>query len=176
MRLRLRLRSPAARHVRRGFTLIELLTVVTVLVVLMMVAVPAFDSVRLSTRLNAYANSLMSASQFARSEAIKRNAAVTLCASADGATCATNGQWEAGWIVLSGTTLLRAQPGAAGGYQIRDSGSLSSLSYDGTGLGVNQATLTICRATPTVGSQERVVKISATGRTSVTSTTTGICS
>ena len=172
----LRFSRTAGNLVERGFTLVELLTVITVMAVLLMVAVPAFDGVRLSTRLNAYANSLIAGSQLARSEAIKRNSMVTLCASADGTTCATDGHWEAGWIVLSGTTLLRAQPGAAAGYQIRDAGGLSSLSFDATGLGVNQATLTICRATPTAGNQERVVKISATGRTSITNTTNGSCS
>lgn len=174
--MRLRFSRVAAARRNRGFTLIEMLTVVTVMAVLLAVAVPAFDGVRLSTRLNAYATSLVAASQLARSEAIKRNATVTLCASANGTTCATDGKWEAGWIVLSGTTLLRAQPSAAAGYLMRDAGGLSSLSYDSTGLGVNQASFTICRATPSVGSQERVVKISATGRTSTTNTTNGACS
>lgn len=163
---------------RRGFTLIEMMTTITVMAVLMMVAVPAFDGVRLSTRLNSYATSLVAASQLARSEAIKRNATVTLCPSADGSTCATGataGKWEAGWIILSGSTVIRAQPAAAAGYQLHGD-STSPLSYEATGLGVNQTSITVCRATPTIGSQERVVKISATGRTSVTKTTTGSCS
>jgi len=164
-----------SRARERGFTLIELMTTITVMVVLLAVAVPAFDSVRLSARINAYATSLVAASQLARSEAVKRNATVTLCASADGATCATDGHWEAGWIVLWGTTVLRAQPAAAAGYLMRDASSTSSLSYDATGLGVTQATITVCRKNPTVGNQERVVKISATGRTSVTNTTNGSC-
>ena len=172
--MRARLRAPTAVQRGRGFTLVEMLTAVTVMAVLLAVAVPAFDGVRLSTRLSAYANSLVAASQLARSEAIKRNATVTLCASANGTSCATDGKWEAGWIVVSGTTLLRAQPAAVGGYQIH--GSTLPLIYDATGLGVNQATLTICRAEPTAGNQERVVKISATGRTSITKTTTGTCS
>lgn len=158
----------------RGFTLIELMTTITVMAVLLMVAVPAFDGVRLSTRLNSYANSLVAASQLARSEAIKRNATVTLCSSANGTTCTSDGKWEAGWIVLSNTTLIRAQPAAASGYLIR--GSATPLSFDATGLGVNQATLTICRKDPTVGTQERVVKISPTGRNSITNTATGSCS
>lgn len=160
----------------RGFTLIELLVTITVMAVLLAVAVPAFDSVRLSSRLRAYSTSLMAASQLARSEAIKRNASVTLCASADGSTCATDGHWEAGWIVLSGTTVLRAQPAAASGYLMHEAGGVSSLSYDATGLGATPVTITLCRDTPTKGSQERVLKISATGRTSVTSTTNGACS
>ena len=166
-------RGPTALRGGRGFTLVEMLTVITVMAVLLSVAVPAFEGVRLSSRLNAYATSLVAASQLARSEAIKRNATVTLCASANGTSCATDGKWEAGWIVLSGTTLLPAQPAAVAGYQIH--GSTLPLTYDATGLGVNQATLTICRAVPSAGDQERVVKISPTGRTSITKTTTGTC-
>lgn len=172
----LRRNTPRGSRARvRGFTLIELLVTITVLVVLLAVAVPAFDSIRLSSRLNAYSTSLVAASQLARSEAIKRNASVTLCASADGSTCATDGRWEAGWIVLSGTTVLRAQPAAASGYLLYEAEKAPPLSYDATGLGATQTTITVCRATPTAGSQERVLKISATGRTSVMNTTKGTC-
>ncbi|MET3916429.1 type IV fimbrial biogenesis protein FimT [Variovorax sp. OAS795] len=159
----------------RGFTLIELMVTIVVLVVLITVAVPSFDNIRLSSRLTSYATDLVSGSQLARTEAIKRNAVVRLCVSSDGTSCATTGQWETGWIVISADgTVIQKQPAAAGGFQIRDSGSLSALLYDPTGVGASAANFTICRATP-VGSQERVVKVSATGRSSVTRTSTGVC-
>ena len=50
----------------------------------------------------ASANDLLASVQLARSEAIKRNVAVTLCASADGTTCAGGGGWEQGWVVREG--------------------------------------------------------------------------
>jgi len=159
----------------RGFTLVELMVTIVVLVVLVSVAVPSFDNIRLSSRLNSYSTDLVAGSQLARSEAIKRNAAVTLCASANGTACATNGQWEAGWIVVSNDgRVIQKQPATASGYQMRDSGGLSALTFDATGVGGTAANITICRATP-VGSQERVVKISATGRSSITRTSVGTC-
>jgi len=158
----------------RGFTLVELMVTLAVMVVLIAIAVPSFDSVRLSTRLNSYATALVASGQLARSEAIKRNAAVTLCVSADGASCSTSGQWETGWIVLSGTKVLLQQPAAAGGYQLRDSGGTSALTFQATGVGASPASITICRASPSAN-QARLVNISATGRTSVKRLADGTC-
>lgn len=158
----------------RGFTLVELMVTVVVLVVLVSVAVPSFDNIQLSSRLTSYSTDLVAGSQLARSEAIKRNAPVTLCASSNGTACATNGQWEAGWIVISGTQVIQKQPATASGYQMRDSGGLSALTFEATGVGGTAANITICRASP-LGTQERVVKISATGRSSIARTTAGSC-
>ena len=109
----------------------------------------SFDGVRLSTRLSSYSTALVASGQLARSEGIKRNAPVTLCVSADGAGCSTSGQWETGWIVVSGTKVLLQQPAAAGGYQLRDTGGASALTFQATGVGASPASImTICRASP----------------------------
>jgi type IV fimbrial biogenesis protein FimT len=159
----------------RGFTLVELMVTIAVMVVLAMIAVPSYDNVLLSNRLGAYATDLVAASQLARSEAIKRNAQVTLCASSNGSSCASNGQWEAGWIVVSDGQVVQKQGAAASGYRIRDGAGQSALRFEGTGVGATAATLSICRASP-AGSQERMVKISATGRSAVARTDAGRCS
>lgn len=157
-----------------GFTLVELMVTVAVLVVLVAIAVPSFDSIRLSMRLSNYSTSLVAGSQLARSEAIKRNTPVTLCASANGSSCSTNGQWEAGWIVLSGTQVLRAESAAATGYLLREAGGASAIVFQATGMGANQSRITICRTTPSAN-QSRAVSISATGRTNVTRSNDGTC-
>jgi len=168
------------RHARlapvraRGFTLIELMVTLAVLVVLIAIAVPSFDAIRLSARLSSYSTALVAGSQLARSEAIKRNAPVTLCASANGTSCSTNGQWESGWIVLSGTQILRAEAAAASGYRLREAGGASAIVFQATGLGASQSRLNICRATPSAN-QSRAVSISATGRATVTRSDDGTC-
>jgi len=159
----------------RAFTLIELMVTLTVLAILLVVAVPSFDGIRLSNRLTSYATELLASSQLARTEAIKRNAPVTLCVSSNGTSCATSGGWESGWIVLSGTTVIQRQPAAAAGYKLTEAGGAISLTFESTGVGATQANVTICRASPSVGGQERLVKISATGRTSITRTALGTC-
>ncbi|WP_218567584.1 GspH/FimT family protein [Pseudomonas cavernae] len=103
----------------------------------------------------------------ARSEAIKRNQPVTFCTSSGG--------WHEGWIVRSsGGMVIQAHPAAASGFLI--TGSVNSITFQPTGVCATQTALTVCRATPSVGSQERVVSISLTGHTSVTKTTATSCS
>ncbi|SDL57421.1 type IV fimbrial biogenesis protein FimT [Pseudomonas indica] len=157
----------------RGFTLVELLVAMAVLAILAGIAVPAFDSFVLSNRLRTYSNSLVVSAQLAKSEAMKRRTPVTLCKSANGTSCTTSGGWEQGWIVLAGTTVIRREQPAASGYLL--STTTNSLTFQPSGFGSTQATITVCRSSPT-GSQERVVTVSATGRTTVTRTSTGSCS
>jgi len=158
---------------QRGFTLIEMMVVLVILGILMSLAAPSFYNVLLSGKLSTYANDLALTARLARSEAIKRNGTVTLCVSSNGTTCGT-GNWNQGWIVLSGTTVIQNQAAIASGFSIAS--GVSSLTFQPSGLASTPATFTVCRATPTVGSQERVVTITVSGRTSITTTNNGSCS
>jgi type IV fimbrial biogenesis protein FimT len=77
----------------RGFTLIELLLAIAILSILIGIAVPAYRDVILNQRVTSATNDLHAALSFARSEAVKRNANVTLLPAAGG--------WAAGWRVPS---------------------------------------------------------------------------
>lgn len=158
----------------RGFTMIELLITVAILAILLSVAAPSFNEAILSNKLAAFANNFVASAQLARSEAVKRNTAVTLCRSADGTTCASSGSWEQGWIVMQGTTIIQRQQALGSGFLM--TGSAYTLLFQSSGVGSTSTTITLCRATPSVGSQERVIGITATGRTSVSTTRTGLCS
>jgi type IV fimbrial biogenesis protein FimT len=157
----------------QGFTLVELMVTLAVVAILLGLAIPSFNDAILGTKLSTYANSLVASANVARSEAIKRNAAVTMCVSTDGASCAS-GNWDQGWIVLAGTEVIIRQDAAATGFRL--TGTASTLTFQATGVGATVATITACRATPSAGNQERVVSISATGRTSTAKTATGVCS
>jgi type IV fimbrial biogenesis protein FimT len=161
-----------SRQTHGGFTLIEAMIAITLMTILATLAVPSFNDAALSSRLRASANNLAASAHMARSEAIKRNAVVTLCASSNGTSC-TAGGWEQGWVVLSGTVLQR-QLAAPTGLKI-NSGGIGSLSFQPTGAGATAATFTVCRATPSVGHEERVVTIDATGRPWVKRTTAAVC-
>lgn len=159
-------------HPPRGFTLVELMITIAVLAVLLGIAVPAFTDSTLGSKLRAQANDLAAAALLARSEAIKRNQAVTLCASSDGATC--TGAWANGWIIrTAGGSVIQARGAAPSGFLINS--SVTSLVFLPSGISATSATLTVCRAAPSVGSQERVVEVGATGRATVSTTTTASC-
>lgn len=83
-----------------GFTLVELMITLAIVGILLVVGVPSLKSFMQSNQLVAASNELVSAIHVARSEAIKQNAAVTVCESSDGKNCATSGDWKNGWIVF----------------------------------------------------------------------------
>jgi len=161
---------------KRGFTLVEMLAAIAILAVLLALAAPSFTNASLPSKLRSVANSLVGAAQLARSEAIKRDAVVTLCVSADGATCGA-GNWSQGWIVTTGggTIPLQSVQSAPTGFRVTPAGGAVALTFQPSGVGATTETFTICRSTPTVGSQERSVSISAIGRPSVSTTTNGVC-
>lgn len=157
-----------------GFTLIELMVTIAVMAILISIAVPSMTDALLGSKLASYANSLSSSAMLARSEAIKRNATVSLCVSSTGASCET-GSWEQGWIVISGTSVIHRMEALPTGLRVAEATSIERVDFRPSGVGATAATLTVCRQTPTVGAQERVVAISATGRTSVSKTTNASC-
>jgi type IV fimbrial biogenesis protein FimT len=174
---------PARTRSHGGFTLIEMMITIVVLAILLGIAVPSFRNASLSGQLRSAANDFIATANFARSEAIKRGTPVTMCVSADGSTCIAGG-WEQGWIVLSSTTVgttvsttvLQHEAAAPNGFKISEAGGVASLSFQAIGVGATPATLTVCRATPSVGSQERVVTLDATGRAWLKITRNGVCS
>lgn len=176
-----------------GFTLIELMIVLVILAAVLVIGLPSFSSAALVSRLKSYANEAVTSVYLARSEAIKRNTAMTVCQSADGNACTTSGDWEQGWIVVvdpnDPTTVLRYYEALSGDYKLTGyidpndptSTAFQSMVFDPSGVGVavdgvvRIGTMNLCRLNPSPGHQERKVTVSATGRTRVTTTEEGVC-
>lgn len=89
-----------------GFTLIELMVTVAVVAVLMAIGAPQLRAFMLKQGVQADVNSLATAIKLARSEAMKRSGAVSICPMPAGATApgcdtkANESSWQHGWMVF----------------------------------------------------------------------------
>lgn len=86
------------QHRNRGFTLIELLVVVVILGIVAGLGLPSFLETIARNRVVAQHNELMAGLAFARSEAIRRNSTVSMCA-ANAAQSACQATWGQNWLV-----------------------------------------------------------------------------
>jgi len=168
---------PLARKAR-GFTLIEMMTAIFIMAILVGLAVPSFREASLSSKLSGFANDIVASTQLARSEAVKRNVAVTMCASSGGVTCDNPDGWEAGWIVLadaggSNQALVQRRQALPPEFRMVQTGGVASVLFPPTVVAGNEVTLMVCRAEPE-GSQERVVTITAARNARVTTPTAAI--
>lgn len=84
---------------QQGFTLLELMITVAIIAIVAAIAAPSFNTQISNNRAAALGEELTGALNFARSEAVRRGSRVSLCASADGATCGDT--WTDGWIVVA---------------------------------------------------------------------------
>ena len=90
----------------RGFTLTELMFVVTILAVLVALALPSYNQFVRNQRVKSASFEVFSSLMQARSEAITRNASVTMAP--------VSGNWANGWTVTdAGGTVLREQQALA---------------------------------------------------------------
>lgn len=157
----------AVRTGRRaaGFTIIEVLMVIVILGVLVSMGLPSMRDLIASTKVKTATSDVFASLVFARSEAIKRNAAVEIVPVAP-----TN--WNAGWSVKSTGTVatLMVQDSITGDVAV--SGPNTTLRYRGDGrlTDASGAPLTAdftFIATAYSHIQMRCIKIDPSGRPSV---------
>lgn len=170
------------RSLKNGFTLVELLVTLSVAAILLAVAVPNFITFVQNNRLVGQANDLVTMLNYARSESIKRGLSVTVCSSADGATCAGSTTWDTGFIVFADTNgdgvvdggedVLQVRQAMEGGNTLR-SGTRTRVTYQSNGFssGFND-TFRLCDSRGTTSA--RAIVVSNQGRVS-TSTGTASC-
>lgn len=88
---------------QRGFNIIELMVGITVLGVLLGLGVPSFTEMIRNNRLVEQSNSMVTALNYARSEALKRGFRVSACPGTNG-VCTGGTDWNAGILVFTDDT------------------------------------------------------------------------
>ncbi len=119
----------------QGFTLLELMIVIALAAVILAIGAPSFTEFRRNGHLTADANDFLTAVQVARTEAVKQQRTVSLCASADpqaaSPTCSGDADFT-GWVVFADPDSDCAIAGAAdiartGGRASADRGNVESV-------------------------------------------------
>lgn len=131
-------RNAHTRRVRRGFTLFETLVVIALLAIVATLTVPSFVAWRVRDQVDARARALLSTLSYARGEALRRGARVTVCRIDTARRCLAAGQpcktgvvdWSCGWAVMiergGGFYALRAQTDLAA---VSIVGALTNLTF-----------------------------------------------
>lgn len=165
-----------------GFTLIELVITLAIAAILLLVAVPGFQSFQRNSQLSSLANSLLVAINTAKAEAMKQNASAYVIP-------ASGANWGSGWIVFvdkdrnqsyseSGDVTVIKQEAPASYFTISGNGTSSGtdpyLTFDSSGFSRKKdgsssenLTLSIKRndvSAATQNEEMRRIIISKTGR------------
>ncbi len=181
-----------SRHAR-GFSLVELMVTIAVLAILLAIGIPSFAPLIASNRLTSATNELIASLQTARTEAIRRNARITVCPAAPSAT-ACSGNWRDGWMAFLDQTpgnapapervddiLFRGGPAPRNITIVGNANVSSYVSFAADGAskllsGAFQAgTVRVCSTSAALANDRRArdLVISATGRIILT-TPTGV--
>lgn len=170
----------------RGFTLVEAVIILALVAGALTMAVPAMNNWLTKSHQHNLANAIAHSISRARTESIKRNSRVTICISSDQQTCTQSGDWAQGWIIFSdigssrtleaGDEIIYYESGdtshritATGNQHIKSYSSFVSSGKSRLLSGALQAgTITVCAP----GQNATTVVLAATGRVTVTYTTT----
>lgn len=158
------------RHPHSAFSLWELLWTLALLATLVALGAPSLTNFVRASRRAADINGFITAVQLARSEAVKRGAAVVVCKTADRQTCAdATLRFDSGWIVFENSDGVRppsrsdAEP-LLFAYEPVSRGSITAnrslFEFRAYGWRSTNGTVTFCDA----AGSARAVIVSYTGR------------
>ncbi len=139
-----------------GFTLLELLVTIAIVAVIAGIAAPSFQNMMATQRVRSATGDLVSALNFARSEAVKRNRVVTVSPGAS---------WAAGWSITyvdnGGNTQTLQSHGGFDGLTVAGN---TAISFRADGRR-NSANVQIEIAPPSgSGAKKHCLSVSPTGK------------
>ena len=158
-----------------GFTLLELLITIALISIVTALAVPSMRAFSQNDRLTTNINTMVGHLAYARSEAVKRHAQVSICISNDTLGC-TGGSWEDDWMVYvdvnaNGTfdpatpneDILRVNQPMAGNNTLAPTAQYTTqVTYDNRGFVTSTGSFLLCDAR--TGAFGKTITITNTGR------------
>lgn len=124
---------------QRGFTLLELLTAMAIASLVMLFALPAYRRWYIQSQVTASVHDLITALNYARSQAVSRGHYIHVCASQDQRQCYDRKDWQSGWLVYqqqpdqAKPAILQSYRGPGHDIQIRANGD-KSLHFTANGF------------------------------------------
>ena len=153
----------------QGFSLIELMVAIAILAILASIAAPAMQNMIVQSRLTSQTNELISAVQFARGEAIKRNQTIRLCSAASAGATSCGGSWEH-WVVLNANNTVLRQGSLPSNLKLSSTFNANTLGFAPTGLTNvtpdSADSLSLCSPTGN-GDTTRTIQVRLAGGTAI---------
>jgi len=159
-----------------GFTLIELVITLAVAATLTLVGIPSFTETIKTNRLTTYNNDFVASLNLARSEAIKRNASVTVRKVDNNSftKVSATANWEDGWDVFTdadsdgnfeaGDTLIKTYPPLPASFTLRGNANVANyIRYTTSGRANTNGSFVFCDNSEV--STSKVIVVISTGRT-----------
>lgn len=148
-----------------GVTLVELLTVVSIIGILLVVAVPGMTDLFRNARMATQSDLLVSALNLTRLEAIKRRTDFKLCPAASPSTatdCSANANdWSNGWISIAPGGVINQRVGAKSGLVVTTASI--GVTFNGT-LGSASSATSFVLCMP--GVKQQLIDVSLSGHVS----------
>jgi type IV fimbrial biogenesis protein FimT len=174
-------------HFNSGFTLIELMIALSIVIILMAIGIPSFQSIITSSNISAESNALLGDLQYARSQAIKQGLPVRVCAAnTNGSapyTCSGSSSWSGGWVTytdnsptntVANSALRVQQPWTSTDTMTSTSTTaLSSVSFNNFGFSTIKGSVTISPLSGSVTS--KTVCVSVVGNVQVVAGGDSVC-
>jgi len=180
---------PQGKAQQDGFTLLEALVAMALLGILVSLAAPAMSGLLARQQLQGQGEAFLNSLVLARSEALRRQQRVSVCAQGLVAQCDTQGRWHQGWLVFAdanhnglrdpGEALIEARPAVPLDVQVGVSNTVKTyFSYNAEGRSASASgafmagTWRFCRGDSSAGWQ---VVVNALGRPRIEAYTVQLC-
>lgn len=156
------MKKPLSGHAY-GFSLIELLVTLAVVGIGLSITVPAMRDFTNSNQQTEQISKLMRDITYAKSEAVTRGKTVTISQ-----LSTTAGNWQEGWQVMDGSTVLKTTPKLNGGSNsitLTEASAISAITFKSSGSANTATSFNLCDTKTDINNTDKQLTVSLQGHT-----------